>query len=219
LSAVSGRLDHIVLAAPDLARACDEFEAAAGVRPVFGGAHPGLGTHNALVAFDAVSYLEIIAPDPAQAGGGMARALAGLRTSTPLHWAIRVTGLADVATRLRALGWTPTGIRRTARTPPDGARLEWDLCGLTGHSYGGVAPFFIDWLASAHPTGASPRVGPLLQLELSAPDPEPLRTLLDALGVAATVTRGELALAFAFDSPHGVIRFSGTAPRGFTLGD
>jgi len=215
----AGQLDHLVLAAPDLNDACDAFDAATGVRPVFGGAHPGRGTHNALVSFDASCYLEIIAPDPTQAGGGMARGLANLTRPTPLHWAIRVSGLAGVIAQLRALGWQPTQIRRTTRTPPNGAPLEWDLAGLAGHDYGGIVPFFIDWRASPHPALSAPRVGRLLSVDFAAQEPEPVQTLLRSFGIAARVTQAAPAMAFRFASPRGEIEFSGTAPRGFTLGD
>jgi hypothetical protein len=149
----------------------------------------------------------------------MARSLANLTQPTPLHWAVRVTGLADVATQLRALGWQPTAIRRTTRTPPNGVTLEWELCGIAGHQYGGVVPFLIDWLASPHPAIAAPRVGPLSALDFAAPQPEPAQTLLRTLGISARITPGAPAMAFRFTSPRGEIVFSGAAPRGFTLGD
>jgi hypothetical protein len=216
---IAGQLDHIVLAAPDLNRACDAFEATTGVRPAFGGAHPGLGTHNALVSFDAGSYLEIIAPDPAQSSGGMARSLASLAEPTPLHWAVRVSGLAAAVAELKASGWQSTAIRRTTRTPPNGATLEWELCGLTGHDYGGIVPFLIDWLATPHPAATAPRVGRLLSLDFSAPEPARADALLRTLGISARITHAAPAMALRFMSPRGEIEFRGTAPRGFTLGD
>ena len=167
------KVDHFVLAAPDLQRACDDFEATTGVRPAFGGAHAGRGTHNALVAFENGSYLEIIAPDPAQQATSMSQPMALLARPTLMHWAVRCSGTAALSQRLRELGWTPTEIQRMSRTPPNAARLEWELFGLKDHRYGGLAPFFIDWFACPHPATTSPSVGPLTSVRLALPDPAP----------------------------------------------
>ncbi len=127
---LQAHIDHFVLAAADLEQACAQFESATGVRPVFGGAHPGRGTHNALVGFDDSSYLEIIAPDPAQASNSMTAPMMGLAQPKLIHWAVRCAGLADVSARLKVLGWTPTPVRPMHRTPPGGTRLDWELFGL-----------------------------------------------------------------------------------------
>jgi len=217
--AFHGEIDHFVLAAPNLDRACAEFERATGVAPIAGGAHPGRGTHNALVAFDDSAYLEIIAPDPAQAVTGMSAPMAKLAAPTLMHWAIRSRGLEALAGRLREMGWTPTPVNRMSRTPPGGTRLEWELFGLHRHHFGGLAPFFIDWLNSPRPPSTSPRVGALTQVELSADDPVAIRNLVALLGVAVKVSAGSPGLAISFASPRGEIRFEGANPRGFTLGD
>ena len=214
---MNGHIDHFVLAAPDLARACVQFEADTGVRPVFGGAHPGRGTQNALVAFDASSYLEIIAPDPAQPATSMSAPMARLTQPTLLHWAVRCSGAGTVAVRLMALGWTPTEVRRMSRTPPGGVRLAWELFGLHRHDYGGLAPFFIDWLDCPHPATTSPRVGRLLAVRLTSPEPEPLRALVEEFGVDVDVAAGAAAMTLRFNSPRGEIRYKGLAPAGFTL--
>ncbi len=228
-------IDHLVLAAQDLERACADFEKTTTIRPAFGGAHPGGGTHNALVAFDAsngravprpmsgreigaASYLEIIAPDPAQARTPMSAAFDGLAQPTLTHWAVRCSGLLTLADRLRALGWTPTEVRRMSRTPPNGARLDWELFGLRDHPYGGLAPFFIDWFDSPHPATTSPRVGALTQLRIAAPEPARLRELMTELGIDVVVDAAAANLELRFASARGEVGFSGRSPPGFTLG-
>jgi Glyoxalase-like domain len=214
MPAIDNGIDHLVLAAPDLERACSAFESLTGVRPAFGGAHPGRGTHNALVSFDASCYLEIIAPDPAQTATSW-----HVGELTPLHWAVHVNGLASQLTMVRELGWITTRPMRMSRTPPDGPTLQWELCGLHRHAYGGVAPFLIDWLGSESPALRAPRVGPLLELELAAPEPTPLQRLLDALDVPARVRAGPLALGLRCAGPRGDVSFAAPAPPGFRLGD
>jgi hypothetical protein len=214
-----GEIDHFVMAAPNLEHACAEFERATGVAPIAGGAHPGRGTHNALVAFDDSAYLEIIAPDPAQVATGMSAPMAKLAAPTLMHWAIRCRGLEALAARLREMGWTPTPVNRMSRTPPGGARLDWELFGVHRHSFGGLAPFFIDWLNSPRPPSTSPRVGILRSVRLTADDPVAIRNLVALLGVDVEVSAGPPSLAITFASPRGEIRFEGSNPRGFTLGD
>ena len=57
-------IDHIVIGIHDLEKGIASIEDLTGVKPVYGGAHPSLGTHNALISLGNRTYLEILAPNP-----------------------------------------------------------------------------------------------------------------------------------------------------------
>ena len=61
------RLDHITVVAPSLAAGSAHIEAALGVPPGEGRKHPGMATHNLLLALGSAVYLEVISPDPGAA--------------------------------------------------------------------------------------------------------------------------------------------------------
>src|SRR5690349_1972766 len=58
------RLDHITVVAPNLELGAAYVEAELGVRPDAGRTHPGMATHNLLLALGADAYLEVISVDP-----------------------------------------------------------------------------------------------------------------------------------------------------------
>jgi catechol 2,3-dioxygenase-like lactoylglutathione lyase family enzyme len=75
-------IDHVVIAVPDLPRAIDQYHKL-GFNVYPGGAHPGMGTHNA-IALNQDDYLELLAiRDPAEQKTAAAR---------PGSW---VAGMAD----------------------------------------------------------------------------------------------------------------------------
>jgi len=174
-------LDHLIVAGPDLAGLVAAFEAQTGARAAPGGRHAGQGTHNALIGLGEGRYLELLAPDPGQAGGDFRAGIAHL-TAPALHtWCARAGSADEVAARVVAAGLAPRRLPMSRRRP-DGVTLHWELVFADGHAFGGLVPFFIDWRGSPHP---SAQLAPQLAWEgltLAHPDARGLGRLLAAFG-------------------------------------
>ncbi|MER6628452.1 VOC family protein [Streptomyces sp. NPDC000987] len=209
MNAIPARLDHLVLATPDLASTVADFARRTGVEPAPGGAHVGLGTRNHLVSLGGSRYLEIIGPDPAQAGHTGPRpfgadALPAARTVT---WAVSPPDLEAAVTAARARGYDPGSVRPMSRRRPDGTLLRWRLTdGDTQHP-SGLVPFLIDWGSAVHPTATGLPVTPLLRLSATAPDPDEIRPLLAAVDAELDLAEGPVGITFTVDTPRGPVTF------------
>ncbi|HKP51652.1 MAG TPA: VOC family protein [Chloroflexia bacterium] len=116
-------IDHVVIVVHDLDRASADF-AAMGFTVVRGGEHTGGVTHNALVAFEDESYLELVAfmdAPPEEHPFYRKHGEEGLVTFALLPEDI----VADVAA-IERRGLDLEGPRRGGRTRPDGVNIEWE---------------------------------------------------------------------------------------------
>src|SRR5215217_9122029 len=116
----STALDHLLLGAPDLDAAIAWFEKTTGVRPAVGGSHPGMGTRNALVSLGGRQYLEIIAPDPAQAAFNFQIDVRTLPEPRLVTWAASTPALDSVVSTAGSSGLRVFGPRDGSRVRPDG---------------------------------------------------------------------------------------------------
>lgn len=66
LSSARWQLDHLVYGVSSLDEGMVHFHNLTGIKPVIGGRHEGLGTHNAIFSLGDDTYFEIIAADPTQ---------------------------------------------------------------------------------------------------------------------------------------------------------
>ena len=174
-------LDHLVLAGPELEALEALVRERTGVVPVRGGRHLGHGTHNALAGLGEGSYVELLAPDPAQGGGPFAATIAHLRAPALHTWCALAGDAASIAERVRSVGLTPRR-ERMQRRRPDRSMLAWEIVFVDGHPYGPLVPFFIDWRGSKHPARSLPRGLTLSSLVLTHPDADGLADLLARLG-------------------------------------
>jgi catechol 2,3-dioxygenase-like lactoylglutathione lyase family enzyme len=183
------RIDHVVVGVADLDAAIEAFERATGVRPVYGGKHPG-GTHNALLSLGDGVYLEILALQP----GVDVPEYAGLRTllrPTPMLWAVSGGDLEALRRPLVAASFKLSEPHAGSRVTPAGATLAWETFGIDGEGIAG-APFFIVWSADTpHPATTSPAGCTLAALTVITPALEPLERLRTALGLEFGLATGE----------------------------
>ena len=201
-------IDHIGLGAADLQKGIAFVEEKTGVKPAFGGVHPGRGTRNALLSLGGGSYLEVIAPDPDQKLAGDAADLANLKAPRPVFFAVRTNDLDATVRTLKQSGFATGEVRAGSRKRPDGSVLQWRTAGLTDESLA-IAPFFIEWSASsAHPSTTSPAGCTLTKLEVQDPHPEKLGKLFAALGLEVPVSKAaSSAVRFTASCAKGTVTF------------
>jgi hypothetical protein len=199
--------DHLIVAGPKLLELTAACHAHTGVAADPGGRHLGNGTHNALVGWGPARYLELLAPDPAQAGGPFAEGIAHLQAPTSHTWCARAGSAEAIAACIEGAGLR---VRRMplSRVRPDGVRLTWELFFADGHAYGPLVPFFIDWGDVPHPAGGLRAQMQVDALQLRHPDAAGLRGLLRDLGGVPPeleVVSGEwAAVAVRLRGPAGV---------------
>lgn len=193
-------LDHIILSIPNLAAGIEQFTAATGVNPKFGGRHPGRGTENALVALGNGRYLEILARVDGKAEPGA--------HLTPNGWAVHTTALASVLERVRGAGVQIMGPIPGSRRTPDSTLLQWRTGNVGGPGLE-LAPFVIEWATGTpHPSTTSPAGCTLESWELLVPDDKKLGTYLAALPFEVTVHHAEKdGFRLTLQCPKGRVTF------------
>src|SRR6476619_3125064 len=167
-------LDHILLGCSDLDEGVAFVEQHTGVRAGIGGVHPGRGTRNALLSLGPRRYLEIIAPDPEQAGSAASREpwaarLNAMQEPRLIDWAAHTNDLSALVQKAAAAGIAIAGPREGSRARPDGKMLRWRSFSLQDNASGAL-PFFIEWSRdSVHPSQDSPSGCTLQQFSVESP--------------------------------------------------
>ena len=186
-------LDHILLGCNDLDWGIAFVEERTGVRAAVGGVHPGRGTRNALLSLGERHYMEIIAPDPAQASvsGKRVNELRQLKSPRLVGWAAHVTDIDGFAKRLRSTGITVEGPLPGSRKRPDGRMLNWKTLDTLDDRYG-LIPFFIEWSAdSVHPSADAPKGCGLESFAAVDPKSAELGNMFVQLGLDVPVEKGD----------------------------
>lgn len=199
-------IDHLVYAVPDLDAGIERFATSTGVRPAFGGAHVGRGTHNALVSFGSC-YLELIAPDPNQPtpSGPRPFGIDGLAGPSFVAFAVRPdpTDTIDaLVARAAAAGHDAGPISDMQRATPDGGLLVWRLT-MPAATLPSVVPFLIDWGTTPLPSSTQPGGVELTRFVVRHPEPAVLADTFAALGLSVPVEAGETGFDVEITGPAG----------------
>jgi hypothetical protein len=184
-----------LIATPDLETGRDYAENLFGERPVIGGSHPGQGSRNALLGLEDDTYIEIIAPDPAQPSDlPLSRFLAALEAPAFAWWCARCDELDALRDILLAAGLDAGHIEPWSRQVPDGPPLRWRLLMPDERRLGAALPFFISWDdMERHPARHLPVVGRLSQFSIEHPQAAVLRMLPP--GIESTAAAGKAVSA------------------------
>jgi hypothetical protein len=190
-------LDHILLGCNDLDRGIAFVEEHTGVRAAFGGVHPGRGTRNALLSLGERHYLEIIAPDPQQAGAPDTRNLRKLAEPRLVGWAAHPGDISQFAAHLRSAGIDFEGPTPGSRKRPDGRLLQWKTLNLKNDEQG-VLPFFIEWSAGTiHPSADAPFGCKIERFTISSPNEVKLQGLCSLLNLDVHAEHAEKPQLYA----------------------
>jgi Glyoxalase-like domain len=187
---VDASIDHLLYGCPDLETGITEVERLTGVRPSYGGQHLGLGTHNALLSLGPRTYLEVIAPDPAQAdlGATLPYGIGALSAPSLRTWAAAPREIDAAASSARAEGIDFGDVTAHSRRAPDGSDVRWQMATPAPADDGpALVPFLIDWGTTIHPATLAPGGVELVELLLQSKDPDRLGAVLRAIGAPVPI--------------------------------
>lgn len=209
------QFDHVMVAIDSIHRGIALLEGMTGVRPALGGVHPGRGTQNALLSLGPGRYLELLAPNPADAAGPRAVAeFAKYRTPTPVGWSARVTNADSLRALLVAAGERAGDPVPGSRRLPDGRTLGWRTLVPWPGPRQNALPFFIEWAPGApHPASDAPGGCTLASMQLVARAPDSVRARLGNARIEASIVEGAAdGVRLEMRCPRGAIVLPAPAP-------
>lgn len=205
-------IDHLVWAAPDLDQAASRLSALTGCPVQSGGVHLNVGARNALLGLGERTYVEVLAPDPGQNTAAAAMNLKALKAPALYTFAVASPRLDQVGKRLEQAGLPHAGVIPMSRRLPTGQLVRWRLLMPTGHAYGPLAPFFIDWGDSPHPADGLAGDCRLKSLTLTHPEAWSLKILMEKLEIEVDVRTGAAGLTAELETPRGLVTLSSLDP-------
>lgn len=202
------QIDHFLFTAPRLEEGMEYIGQLLGVRPAYGGQHPNLGTHNALLSLGNSTYLEIIAPCPdlpAPPHGLLFQEHfpQGPKLTT---WVLRTEKIAQDHRRAIELGVPLGDLQAGSRLKQDGTSLSWKVSNPYALPMNGAVPFLIDWGNTPHPAASAPQAGQLSGFRIEHPQALELEAMLEALQMNVPILPATaVKMTLSVQTPNGVV--------------
>ncbi|MCC3861948.1 VOC family protein [Pseudemcibacter aquimaris] len=193
------KIDHIIFAVSDYDEAIEFLQNKSGIKAADGAIQKERGTRNALLSAGNQTYLEILAPDPAQMPfnptenpkTAFASVISQFENSEVDMFAYSTNDIDAAKKNGEELGLKVGGPYEGSRTIPSGEVITWSEMEFYGHEFGQFIPFVMNWGTSTHPGTTSPKGIELKEIIVQHPKNEELAKIYKALGVPATVEYGE----------------------------
>jgi len=201
-------IDHVIVGIDSLERGMDLLRDFTGLTAVYGGAHPGRGTHNALLSLGDGKYLELLAPNPKEPVSSPSNTeLSRYKDLTPIGFAMRAPNAESLSVVFARRGLTHGSVRPGSRVRPDGSTLRWKTFTPWGADNRSILPFFIEWSPGPHPSTDSPRGCRLSTVMVGAPEPNAVGELLQraSIGVGVATTNRD-GIWLWLNCPRGLFR-------------
>ncbi len=205
-------VDHVIVSIDSLERGMAMLEQLTGVAPAMGGVHPGRGTRNALLSLGPTTYLELLAPNPADsAGPAMVEAMARFRDLTPSGWAVYTPNATALHGDISARGTALSELRPGSRATTTGDTLRWVTFAPPALAEEWLLPFFIEWVVpTPHPATTTPTGCTLAGMTLATPAPDSLRQHLTQLDLHVTVAAATgRTMRLTMECPAGRVTLEG----------
>jgi len=202
------KIDHIAYAVPKLNEGISYLKKVLGCEINMGGRHLTKGTHNALVNLGNDIYLEIISTDPNNQEIAAPRWMGVDLIEQPMatRWALKTNDLNSDLQALKKYNAALAVSFEGSRKKQDGSMLNWQMALPLPDPAVEIAPFFVDWKDSAHPTYSLEQACELLAIKFYHPNPTELQQLFKNLNLEYDVMKSESAkIELDIKGPSGVI--------------
>ena len=201
------KIDHIVLAVPELQSGITYLEKLTGAPCSPGGKHPDFGTHNALLKIGKDQYLEVIAADPDNPKEEkLWMGLSHIKEPRITRLAIKSNDMLSDSLWLKKMATELGTIKAGRRQRPNGSWLSWKLTLPQPDPVIETIPFLINWGKSEHPANGLKGSCSLSNIALFTPQVNPLQRLIDQLNIQLNVLPAdENKIQITLKTPQGFI--------------